>query len=65
MKLYVLMNKDRKFVKGGGSSTKPYIRAFDNEESAKRSARLLPGAKVVEFSAYTGHLSDEEEDNAE
>ena len=35
------------FPKGGGSSTKPSIKAHDNYDSAKRSSRFFKGSKVV------------------
>jgi hypothetical protein len=40
------------FPKGGGSSTKPSIKAHDSYASAKRSARHFAGSKVVRVTGY-------------
>lgn len=40
------------FPKGGGSSTKPSIKAHDNYKSAKRSSRFFPSSKVVKASVF-------------
>jgi hypothetical protein len=40
------------FPMGGGSSTKPSIKAHDNYESAKRSSRFFPKSKVVKVTGF-------------
>lgn len=50
--LYVIAEVDAdgnvvEFARGGGSSAKSYIRAFDNVESAQRSLRFLSGEYTI------------------
>jgi hypothetical protein len=40
------------FPKGGGSSTKPSVKAHDSYASAKRSARYFNGAVVVKATGF-------------
>lgn len=40
-KVYVLMFEDGKFVVGGGSSAKSFIRCYDTYESAKRGKSAM------------------------
>lgn len=40
------------FPMGGGSSTKPSIKAHDNYKSAKRSSRFFPGSVVVKAKTF-------------
>ena len=37
---------------GGGSSTKPSIKAHDNLTSAKRSLRFFKGATIIKLTGY-------------
>lgn len=46
--LYNVIN----FPMGGGSSTKPSIKAHDNLTSAKRSLRFFPGAVIVKANHF-------------
>jgi hypothetical protein len=47
--LYVLLDEDNKFVTGGGSSTSPFIRVYDNLDSAKRGLRYFSFARIVPY----------------
>ena len=49
--LYVLLDENNKFVTGGGSSTKPFIRVYDSLESAKRGLRYFKYARIVPYGA--------------
>lgn len=41
------------FPMGGGSSTKPSIKAHDNYGSAKRSSRFFPSSVVVKVGDFS------------
>lgn len=47
------------FPKGGGSSTKPSIKAHDKLSSAKRAARFFPGSSVVRATSFEIVKEDE------
>lgn len=54
--LYVVANVDKdgnviSYPQGGGSSTLPSIRAFENPQSAKRSSARL-GGKVLRVTGF-------------
>jgi hypothetical protein len=55
--LYIVAYVDEKgkvigFPMGGGSSTKPSVKAHINQKSAERSAKFFSGAKVVRVTGY-------------
>ncbi|AMQ66727.1 type IIA topoisomerase [Bacillus phage Mgbh1] len=62
--LYVVADVDADgnvtgFPKGGGSSTKPSVKAHDNYTSAKRSARYFTGSVVVRTTGFEIVKEDE------
>lgn len=55
--VYLIANLDEQgnvinYPMGGGSSTKPSIKAHDNLTSAKRSLRFFKGATVIKVTDY-------------
>lgn len=55
--LFLVANVDENgnvinFPMGGGSSTKPSIKAHDNLASAKRSLRFFPGSVVIKATQF-------------
>lgn len=55
--VYLIANLDKEgkvinYPMGGGSSTKPSIKAHDNLTSAKRSLRFFEGASIIKVTGY-------------